>query len=196
MMKRRRLDAEQSRAMILDAVERLMQRQGYAVVNTRSVASEAGVSPTLVHYHFATTENLLLAAYRRSAERSETILAGALRSDQPLRALWEYNCDGERTVLATQFMALANLWPVIQREMAAFVLRHRRMQAAVLERAAIGAATPQMIAADVLALVLAALGRAMVMENSVGITQGHEQLRLHVEGMLDLLEPRRSDDPT
>ena len=72
------LDAEQSRALILDAVERLMAREGYAVVNSRRVALEASVKPTLLHCRFDTTDNLLLEAYRRSALRSEEMLRKAM----------------------------------------------------------------------------------------------------------------------
>ena len=117
-MVRPRLDAEQSKSIILDAVERLMQREGHTAVNTRSAAIEAGLKPTLIHYHFETTDNLLLAAYVRSAARSEHLLEAALASDYPLRALWRFNADPQRTALATQFMALAQQWPAIREAMA------------------------------------------------------------------------------
>ncbi|HEX7853301.1 MAG TPA: helix-turn-helix domain-containing protein [Sphingobium sp.] len=186
---RRRLDAEQSRTLILDAVERLMRREGHAAVNTRSVAAEAGVTAPLVHYHFETTENLLLAAYRRSAQRSEERLLVALDSERPLRAVWDFNADPERTALASQFMALANHRESIRLEMGRNVERFRTIQAASLSRV-LGDRLPKDsgFAPEVVAMLIAAIGRAFVMEGSIGIASGHDGLRALVERYLAMIE--------
>jgi AcrR family transcriptional regulator len=186
---RRRLDAAQSRTLILDAVERLMQREGHAAVNTRSAAGEAGVTAPLVHYHFDTTENLLLAAYTRSAERSEALLLAALETERPLRALWTFSADPERTALASQFMALANHRESIRTAMARNVERFRALQALSLTPL-LAARLPadSGIAPEVVAMLVAAIGRALVMEGSIGIAFGHDGLRALVEQMLDRIE--------
>lgn len=189
-MTRRRLDADQSKNMILDAVERLLQREGHAGVNTRSVALEAGVKPPLVHYHFETTDNLLLESYRRSAARSEALLREALTAEYPLHAIWSHNSDPRRTALATQFMALAGHRQSIRDEMAQNVERFRLMQASALQHAAEkklpkgSALTPIVIAA-----LIAALGRAFVMETSIGVDLGHEGLRNLIDQLLSQIEP-------
>ncbi len=192
-MARRRLDADQSKTLILDAVEELMRREGFAAVNTRSVAHEAGMKPPLVHYHFETTENLLLAAYRRSAARSEFLLDEALRSRRPLRALWQYTSDPQRSALATQFMALAGEKPAIREEMASNVENFRLRQTQALAAQAAAAPRALGITPEILAILIAALGRALVMETSIGVTSGHVATRELVERLIQQLEP---DEPS
>src|SRR5262249_7375273 len=50
---------------LLDAVERLMVREGYAAVTYRAVAAKAGVTAGLVQYYFPTLDDLFTAAIRR-----------------------------------------------------------------------------------------------------------------------------------
>ena len=69
--------------MLLDAAERVMIAEGYAAVTSRRVAAEAGLKPQLVHYYFATMDDLFLAVFRRRAEvgleRQAAALASATR---------------------------------------------------------------------------------------------------------------------
>ncbi len=180
-MARQRLEPEQARTMILDAAERLMRREGYAAVNTRSVAAEAGLKAPLVHYHFATTDNLLLAFYRRSSGRTEERIAAAIASSDPLRALWHLNTDPDRTALAAEFMALANHRESIRTEMAANVTRFRALQTEAL-RVVLPPESP--LSPDVMAVVLAAIGRAFVMEGGIGVTAGHEPTQAYITGLI------------
>ena len=106
----RRIGAESSatRAAMLDAAEALMREEGYAAVSTRKVASRAGLKPSLVHYYFPTTDDLLIALFRRGADQSDVMLEEALAAPDPLRALWDFFADTSRTALTLEFMALAN----------------------------------------------------------------------------------------
>jgi AcrR family transcriptional regulator len=188
-MARRRLDAEESRTLILDAAERLMRRDGYGAVNGRSIAIEAGMKPQLVHYHFATTENLMLAFYLRSAERSEALLAAALASKNPLRAIWEYNADPHRTALAAEFMALANHRHSIREAMTRNVEKFRTMQTAALQQALETDGLGKLqCPPEVAAMIIAAVGRAFVMEQSIGISTGHAATRAFVETLFKTVE--------
>jgi AcrR family transcriptional regulator len=54
---------------LLDAAERLLVEVGYAGITTRKLADEAGVNHGLVHYYFASNENLLVRALERFTER-------------------------------------------------------------------------------------------------------------------------------
>ena len=58
----------QTRAQLLDAAERLMLEDGYAAVTSRRVGQKAGISSQLVHYYFATMDDLFLEVFRRRAE--------------------------------------------------------------------------------------------------------------------------------
>jgi AcrR family transcriptional regulator len=54
---------------LLDAAERLLVDVGHAGITTRRLAEEAGVNHGLVHYYFASNENLLVRALERFTER-------------------------------------------------------------------------------------------------------------------------------
>ena len=68
---------EATRLALLDAAEELLISKGVVGISTRKVADRAGVNQALVHYHFGTTEELLLAVLERVSvqvkERSERI---------------------------------------------------------------------------------------------------------------------------
>jgi AcrR family transcriptional regulator len=64
-----------SRTRILAAAFRRLAQDGYAAFRTREVARDAGVNHALIHYHFRTKDQLLIAvldeANRRLLERQE-----------------------------------------------------------------------------------------------------------------------------
>jgi AcrR family transcriptional regulator len=180
----RRIGAESSatRAAILDAADRLVRDEGYGALSTRRVATLAGLKPSLVHYYFPATDDLWLALCRRGAEKSDAMLDAALASDDPLKALWDFFADTSRTGVTLEFMALANHKPAIRAEMVAHSERMRERQVEALTRllggqiAALGACPPAGFA-----LVLAGIGRALVMEGGMGVNAGHAEARAFVE---------------
>lgn len=189
-MSRRRLNSEQSRTLILDATERLMFAEGYAAVTTRRVAAEAGLKPPLVHYYFATTEDLLIAFYLRTVDQVRERLEAALTSPRPLHALWELNADPQRAALAAEFMALANHRKSMRDVIAFQVERFRDMQTAAFARVLEKSDTHKIFSSpEAAAVVLAGIARALVMEGSIGISKGHADARASVEKLLDQLEP-------
>ncbi len=192
----RRVGAENSatRALILVAAENLIRDEGYGAVSSRRVAAMAGLKPSLVHYYFPTTDDLLLAVHRRGAEVSDAMLEKALKSDDPLRGLWEFFADTSRTTLILEFMALANHRESIRVEMVRHSELMRERQAAVIARL-LGKklARPDGCPPAGLTLVLAGIGRALVMEGGLGVTMGHDEARAFVEHWLGKLAPDQSD---
>jgi AcrR family transcriptional regulator len=61
----RRRDATATRERIVGAARAVLNRDGAADLSTRSVAAEAGVHLSLIHYHFESREGLLLAVLER-----------------------------------------------------------------------------------------------------------------------------------
>jgi AcrR family transcriptional regulator len=59
-----------SRDRILDAAVRRIAREGIDDVRIARIAMDAGVSPGLLHYHFATRDALLAEALEHSYERA------------------------------------------------------------------------------------------------------------------------------
>lgn len=187
----RRVGAEGSatREQILKAAEELIREEGYAAVSTRKVAARAGLKPSLVHYYFPTTDDLWLAVFRRGAEYSDAMIDAALKSDDPLRSLWQFFADPSRTAMALEFMALANHRKAVQAEIAAHSERMRRRQVEVLVRLygdRLGCSPAA------LTLVLAGIGRALIMEGGLGVQGGHEEARAFVEDLIERLAPDQS----
>jgi AcrR family transcriptional regulator len=54
---------------LADAAVAIVVESGLDAVSIRTVAARAGVSPGAVQHHFASKDDLLLAAYRRAIER-------------------------------------------------------------------------------------------------------------------------------
>ena len=183
-----------TRDQLLDAAEELLLVEGYPAVTSRRVGAAAGVNPALVHYHFGTMDDLLLAVYRRRVAEGTAHLLEVLDDPQPLWALWEYNRDPRGTAFTMEFVALANHRPVIRAEIAASAARVREVQVDALGRilARYGIARrecPPLVAS----VLLSSVSRYLVLEEqALGITEGHHQTVRFVEGFLKQYEgPRR-----
>ena len=72
----RRVDHEERRRQIADALVRTAATRGLHATGMREVAAEAGVSLRLVQYYFGTKQELLLAAMQQlAAQVSDRALA-------------------------------------------------------------------------------------------------------------------------
>jgi AcrR family transcriptional regulator len=186
----RRIGAESSatRAAMLGAAEALMRDEGYAAVSTRKVAGRAGLKPSLVHYYFPTTDDLLIALFRRGADQSDAMLEEALSAADPLRALWEFFADTSRTALTLEFMALANHRKALRTFMVEHSDQMRARQVEMIRGLPALEGTPL---ADcppaALSLLLAGIGRVLVMEGGMGVVSGHAEARAFVEQWLERL---------
>lgn len=189
----RRVGAETSatRAVIVTATNELIRDEGYAAVSTRRVAARAGLKPSLVHYYFPTTDDLLVEVSRQGAEQSDRMIEEALASDDPLRALWGFFIDTSRVAMALEFMALANHRPAVRAYMAEHSEAMRNRQVEILRRL-LGDRLERLAGFDPagLSVVLAGIGRAIVMEAGLGVETGHAEAIRIVEGWLDTLAPR------
>jgi AcrR family transcriptional regulator len=192
----RRIGAETSktRAVLLDAAEKLMLEEGYAAVTSRRVAAAAGLKPQLVHYYFRTMDDLFLALFRRRAEQGLERQARAFDSDQPLWAVWELSRDPRGNALTMEFTALANHRKEIRAEIAASAERYRselrQGLEAVFERYGMGPELPALVCT----VLLTSLSRVLVIEReTLGMTTGHRETVAFVESLLVRFEgPRRS----
>ena len=191
----RRVGAETSatRARIVEATGELIRGEGYAAVSTRRVAAVAGLKPSLVHYYFPTTDDLLLAVSRHGAAESDRMIEEALASDDPVRALWEFFIDTSRTAMALEFMAMANHREAVRQHMAEHSVAMRTRQVEILKQV-LGERIKVLEGFDPagLTLVLAGIGRAIVMEEGLGVKTGHAEAVAIVETWLAKLAPDQS----
>ncbi len=184
---KRRIGAESSatRTAILEATNAVIRDEGYAAASTRRVAARAGLKPSLVHYYFPSTEDLLLAVLRAGVAESDAWLEKLLTGPEPLQALWRFFCDTSRNELSMEMMALANHRPNLKTEIKAHSEAMRSRQVAVIE-ALLGEKLTKnggMPPAG-LALVLAGVGRAIMMEGGLGVSAGHKEAADWMENWL------------
>jgi AcrR family transcriptional regulator len=162
-----------SRTKLLKAAEELMRESGYAAVTSRRVAAEAGLKPQLVHYYFATMDDLLLEVYRELAtglmERQKTILS----SKKPLKEMWKLTIDARGLVLY-EFIALSNHRRALRKELADFGNRFRRGQIEIMKHIiAKGGLKGFPWGPAFGAVLLNSLARGLAVEGEVGILEGH-----------------------
>jgi TetR/AcrR family transcriptional regulator len=187
----RRIGATDSktRALLVDAAERLMLDEGYAAVSSRRVANEAGLKPQLVHYYFRTMDDLFLSVLRRRAEETLERYARAVASDRPLRALWALTTDPRGAAFTMEFAALANHRKAIRAEIASYAERVRQMQIEALARVLDGAGLPADMWPPVVVLqAMTGIAQVIALEEALGITTGHDETLAFVERHIDHLE--------
>jgi AcrR family transcriptional regulator len=197
MASTRRIGAPDSktRARLLDATEQLMLEEGYAAVSSRRVAGKAGLKPQLVHYYFRTMDDLFLEVLRRRAEQNLERYGRALTSDRPLRALWEVTTDSRGAAFTMELAALANHRKAIRTELARYAERFRRMQLDVVARVLDDSGISEDRCPPVVALLaMTGLSQVLALEQTLGITTGHDKTIAFVGRHIDELEnaPLRS----
>lgn len=73
----RRRGAPDTRAEVLDAARALFAERGFSRTTIRSVASDAGVDPSLVHHYFGSKDDLFMAALALPIDPRD-VLAGVV----------------------------------------------------------------------------------------------------------------------
>jgi TetR/AcrR family transcriptional regulator len=194
MANTRRLGAEDSatRLALLDAARSLLLEEGYAAVTSRKVAARAGLKPQLVHYYFATMDDLFIALVRHGAELNLKRQAKALSSPDPLRALWEFASDPAGATFTMELGALANHRKAIRAELSSYAERFRELQAQALGeicgRVDVGAGE---LSPGLLAFLMTALAQVLVMEDALGVETGHKEARELIARLIEQLGARQ-----
>ncbi|OBH79015.1 TetR family transcriptional regulator [Mycobacterium scrofulaceum] len=178
-----------TRDMLIDATIRIMVDEGYAAATSRRVAAEAGVKPALVHYYFPTMDELYLNVFRRGAAAYLERQQRALASDRPLHAFWDTLIEPKDTRLLLEFMGLANHRKEIRAEIAAWSDRWREMQTTALNFIV---CEHELDTRDFppagIAVIIAAVGRMLILEQALGATTGHSEAVALVNRIIDRFE--------
>jgi AcrR family transcriptional regulator len=128
-------DGTNRRTAILVAATQVLQDEGYAALTSRRIAKRAGLKSKLVHYYFASMEEIVLTVYRTAEDQYYERQAKALVSANPLRSLWEFNSDSYNTKVLQELIALASHHESLRQEIARASQRSRTVQAIAFERA-------------------------------------------------------------
>lgn len=103
---RGRSDGATTRASILQAARRCLCSTGYAQLNVRDIAREAGVNHALINYHFQGKQQLVLAvlddANNQLLERQKRMYAAPAGAG----AKWQQACDFYEEDLQSGFVRL------------------------------------------------------------------------------------------
>jgi AcrR family transcriptional regulator len=195
----RRVGAETSktRDVLLDCVETLMLEEGYASVTYRVLASKAGVTPSLVQYYFPTLDDIFIAAIRRYSERGLAHLTDLLerRTDDPLRAVWEYSWDEATGAMMTEFMALGNHRKSIRAEIAAVTESVRKLQLdALVAKFGKNAKPIGELSLPALQLLMSGLPKFLNLEEGIGVKSAHAEVTEAFERYIDSVEPRATSN--
>jgi AcrR family transcriptional regulator len=180
-----------TRAQLLDAAEALLRDGGYAAVTSRRVAAQAGLKPQLVHYYWRTMDDLFVEVFRRRADENLARFEQAIADDGSLRNLWRLNADPRGAAFTLEFVALANHRKEIRAEIARYAERFRSAQVeavtAALDRYDIGEdELPPIVAL----LLMTGLSQVLGIEDTLGMTAGHDTTLAFVEQVIDQLERR------
>ena len=101
-----RIDGVTTRARILQATRRRLVEQGYANLNVRDIAQDAGVNHALIGYHFHGKQQLVLAvldsANNQLLERQARMYSATATTGQK----WKQACDFYEEDLASGFVRL------------------------------------------------------------------------------------------
>lgn len=101
-----RADGAATRARILEAARRRLCDAGYAQLNVRDIARDAGVNHALIGYHFGGKQQLVLAvldeANKRLLERQTRMYAEPASAE----AKWQQACDFYEQDLQSGFVRL------------------------------------------------------------------------------------------
>lgn len=187
--KRRRLQPEQSKALILEAAERLIGDQGASALTVRGIAREAGMNSSLVRYHYETTQDLLIAFFRQIAEGHCRKIDEALKAERPLQALWNLQTKAPSGLLTMEIMTLGHRHVALREELAMHVETVRTKLARAFEEAVArgdrnrGANSP-----EGMAYVFLAVTSALVADRGLAITTGNAEGARLVESWIVGLE--------
>ncbi|MFN2466156.1 MAG: TetR/AcrR family transcriptional regulator [Candidatus Dormibacteria bacterium] len=82
--------AREKRRQVIEAAAAVMARQGYAATSMKDVAQEAGIAQGLIHYYFASKDDLVMAVVKDSCDAmlAETVAAFEQASGGPLERVW------------------------------------------------------------------------------------------------------------
>ena len=101
-----RVDGANTRALILEAARRRLVEGGYARLNLRDIASDAGVNHALIGYHFRGKQQLVLAvlddANTRLLERQAQMYDASANASEK----WRQACDFYEDDLRSGFVKL------------------------------------------------------------------------------------------
>lgn len=191
MTSKRRMGTESSasRTALMDAVEAVMREEGYAALTARRVAKRGKLNYQLVFYYFGSMDDLILATYRRHIQRVRATMERALQSERPIHEYWSVHSNPQDAVLNMEFMAMSNHNETIRSETVQFGEEMRRTNLGRIAPAIEKRTSNTAVKPAAVLMTLNYIGSLLALENALGISGLHAEIRALVEWFVDQVEP-------
>jgi AcrR family transcriptional regulator len=190
----------ETKARILDAAYRRLAKEGYAALSMREIAKDAGVNHALIHYHFRTKDQLVVAvldeANRQLLERQQRMYRGPGGfAEKWAEARRFYEAD-----LASGFVRVqAELWaaslsnPGLREKFLPRILAWKNVvlegvREALATLAASGVELPPFFTAEVIAAWISEFWLGMEFADLLGASEDRLPHRAALDAMQRLLE--------
>ena len=173
---------------MLAGAEDILREEGHAQLTSRRIAERIGVKQRLVYYYFHTMDDLVVALFRRLAERELKRLGDALGHPHALREIWNTNVAGTDARLISEFTALDNRIPELRTEVTHFIEQARRIETDAIQSATERNAAGQRIPAAAIAIIASSVALALSRERQLGVSLGHAQIVEVIEAFLSELD--------
>lgn len=164
-------------ARMLDAVADVLRAEGPAAVSVQRVATMAGTSKGLVHYHFADKDSLLVACAERLCTQLVDAEVAALSATTPARALddlWASLIEPRGAGARRALLALAaGPSPATRDALAAAATRRRTAARVTVERLAALIGIAPDVSLATLALTYLAFADGLALDHALHATAHH-----------------------
>ncbi len=181
-------DESVTRNAIIEATEQLLREEGSAALTSRKIGARAGVKPPLIHYYFESLDELYLTVFRRVSQDGFRRIEEALKSDRPVKAVWEIMSDPNGARFTMEFNALALHRASIGQEMATFSGMVRDRVTEGFERHFQERQIASPLAAVIVHMLMVAVAAFLTQEKAIGASKGHAVLEESVESWLATLD--------
>ena len=197
----KRSDGLSTREAILEATFRRVASDGYARLNVREIAGEAGVNHALINYHFRNKQQLVLEVLDQANQRLLVRQQAMYAQPETVSGKWRKACEFyEEDVrsgfikLMMELMAASFSDPVLRAGYLPRFLAWRRIVDAATRDAMAEHGIDVPISAQAISTMIGCFWIGMEAEMALGVTEadGHHQQALGAMlSLLELLEKRQ-----
>lgn len=190
--RRRGGESAAMRAELVDAAEQLIREQGYPAVTSRTLAHKVNLKRQIVHYYFASMDEVFIAVVHKAADRMRARIEEAIGSEDPLRELDALNRDPAEAVLSMELNALASRRPAIRAEVARVRSELRQLQTDILARLLADRGARPVMHPVVAIVLLTSLAQFLASETAIDVSIGHAETLEFVDECLRAFEEGRA----
>ena len=183
------MENARSRILLVEAADKILIEEGAHAISARRVAERAGLKPQLVHYYFETMDDLLIAVFRQAQDNFLRRHEEALAAPNPLTALWKLSNEPAGTRRMMEFILMAGRRDAVRAVIVESAAKLRKLQIAAISRVLEQRGIDRNAFPPAgLAMLLATVSRGLLLEEMMGLSLGHAELRAMIKRMIEAAE--------